>query len=172
MATEAQNLSREMILPAYKAALHLPALSIAEVSRILYNCRGSSTNRLLFMQNKPNFLRGQINATLFAAKDYENKWQRRVRKNKPKTNPIQTQTNPISEKPKMNLNFYSTKDYDNKPPLRAPGKQTQNEPNQTQFLLAQSPHLSQLPTAEIKPLRGVDWAVRRNSPTVYETRLW
>ena len=99
------------------------------MSRILYNCRGSFTNRLLFMQNKPNFLRGQINATLFATKDYENKWQRRVRKNKPKTNPIQTQTNPISEKPKMNLNFYSTKDYDNKPRLRAPGKQTQFKPN-------------------------------------------
>ena len=85
------------------------------------------------MQNKPNFLRGQINATLFAAKDYENKWQRRVRKNKPKTNPIQTQTNPISEKPKMSLNFYSTKDYDNKPRFPAPAKQTQFKPNQTQF---------------------------------------
>jgi len=122
------------------------------MSRSLYTCRENSTNRLLFMQNKPNFLRGQINATLSATKDYENKWQRRVRKNKPKTNPIQTQTNPISEKPKMNLNFYSTKDYDNKPRFRAPGKQTQFKPNQTQFPLAQSPHSSQLPAAEIKAL--------------------
>jgi len=117
-----------------------------QMSRILYKCRENATNRLLFMQNKPNSLRGQINATLCATKDYENKWQRRVRKNKPKTNPIQTQTNPISEKPKMNLNFYSTKAYDNKPPLRPPAKQTQFKPNQTQFPLAQSPHPSQLPT--------------------------
>ena len=51
MPTEAQNLSRQMILraykalilPAYKAALHLPALSIAEVSRTLYLCREPST---------------------------------------------------------------------------------------------------------------------------------
>jgi len=39
------------------------------------------------MQNKPNFSQGQINGTSFAAKDYENKWQPRVRKNKPKTKP-------------------------------------------------------------------------------------
>ncbi len=69
------------------------------MSRSLYTCRENFTNRLLFMQNKPNFLRGQINATLFAAKDYDNKPPRRTRKNKPKTKPKQTQnkpkTNPI-----------------------------------------------------------------------------
>jgi len=39
------------------------------------------------MQNKPNSQKAKINATLFTAKDYENKWQRRVRKNKPNSNP-------------------------------------------------------------------------------------
>jgi len=97
------------------------------------------------MQNKPNSQNDKINPTLFVAKAYENKPPRPTRKNKPKTNPIQTQTNPISEKPKMNLSFYSTKDYDNKPPLWAPAKQTQNKPKQTQFPLPQTPHSSQLP---------------------------
>jgi len=63
-----------------------------------------------------------------------------------KTNPKQSQTNPISEKPKMNLNFYSTKAYDNKPRLRAPGKQTEFKPKQTQFPLPQTPHPSQFLT--------------------------
>jgi len=90
-------------------------------------------NHDLFTQNKPNsnpiLFMDKTNATLFAAKVYDNKPRRAPQKNEPKTNPIQTQTNPISEKPKMNLNFYSTKDYDNKPRLAAPGKQTQNKPN-------------------------------------------
>jgi len=78
------------------------------------------------MQNKPKSQKDKINATSFAAKDYENKPPLRTRKNKPKTNPI-------SEKPKMNLNFYSTKDYDNKPRLRAPANEPKTNPIQTQF---------------------------------------
>ena len=107
MPTQAQNLSRQMILRAYKALILSAYKAALQMSRTRYNCRGSATNRLLFMQNKPNSLRGQINATLCAAKDYENKWQRRVRKNKPKTNPILIRA-------KMNVNFYLTKDYEEK----------------------------------------------------------
>jgi len=66
----------------------------------------------------------QMNVNLYNTTDYENKWQRKVRKNKPNTNPIQTQfkpnsnpiqtqSKPISEKPKMNVNKVSTKDYNN-----------------------------------------------------------
>jgi len=33
-----------------------------------------------------------------------------------KTNPIQTPSNPMSEKPKMNANIFITKDYENEPP--------------------------------------------------------
>jgi len=36
----------------------------------------------IFMQNKPNSLKAQINAYSFVIKDYENRWQRPVRKNK------------------------------------------------------------------------------------------
>ncbi len=41
-----------------------------------------------------------------------------------KANPIQTQSNPISKKPKMNVNLYVLKDYENEPPS-GPKKQTQ-----------------------------------------------
>jgi hypothetical protein len=40
------------------------------------------------MQNKPNFQKAKMNANSCATTDYENKWQRRVRKNKPNSNPI------------------------------------------------------------------------------------
>ncbi len=46
------------------------------------------------MQNKPNSQKDKINATLFVAKDYDNKPPRPTRKNKPNSNPIQTQFKP------------------------------------------------------------------------------
>ncbi len=73
----------------------------------LYICRESSTNQLLFMQNKPNFKKSQMNVKLYNTEDYENKWQRRVRKNKPNSNPIK----PNFQKAKMNVNLYYTEDY-------------------------------------------------------------
>ncbi len=123
------------------------------------NCREFSTNQLLFMQNKPNFRKSQMNANLYNTTDYENKWQRRVRKNKPNTNPNKpnfqkakmninltltkgyrkkddflvrinkANSNPISKKPKMNVNLYVIKEYENKTALRP--KKT--NPIQTQF---------------------------------------
>ena len=59
------------------------------------------------MQNKPNFPKSQMNVKLYNTKDYENKWQRRVRKNKPNSNPIK----PNLRKAKMNVNLTLTKDY-------------------------------------------------------------
>jgi len=58
-----------------------------QLSRSLCNCREASTNRLLFMQNKPNSQKAKINATLFATRAYDNKPPLRTRKNKPKTKP-------------------------------------------------------------------------------------
>jgi hypothetical protein len=78
MTTKPQILSREMILPVYKAALHL--------SRALYK----ST---LFMQNKPNFRKAKMNESLFATKDYENKCLRRRGQNKPNQTQFQRQKN-------------------------------------------------------------------------------
>jgi len=48
------------------------------------------------MQNKPNFQKSQMNENIYNIKDYQNFIPLAVQK----TNPIQTQTNPISEKPK------------------------------------------------------------------------
>jgi len=59
------------------------------------------------MQNKPNFQDTQINVYPYNTMDYENKWQRKVRKNKPNSNPIK----PNLRKAKMNVNLTLTKDY-------------------------------------------------------------
>jgi len=72
-----------------------------------------STNYDLIMQNKANLLNAQMNVTTFQTKAYENISNCTLAENKPNTNPIQTQTNPIS------------------PPHAT--KQTQYKPNQTQF---------------------------------------
>ncbi len=48
-----------------------------------------------------------MNVNPYNTKDYENKWQRRVRKNKPNSNPIK----PNFKKAKMNVNLTITKDY-------------------------------------------------------------
>ncbi len=73
----------------------------------LYICRDASTNQPLFMQNKPNFQKSQMNANTFTQTDYENKWHCRVRKNKPNSNP----NKPNLRKAKMNVNSFITKEY-------------------------------------------------------------
>jgi len=65
-----------------------------------------------FLTNKANLRKSQMNVSNFITADYENKTLSRRGKNKPNSNPIQTQTNPIKA---------------NKTP-----KQTQNKPKQTQ----------------------------------------
>jgi len=48
-----------------------------------------------------------MNVNSLITTDYENKWQRRVRKNKPNSNPIK----PNFKKAKMNINLYVIDDY-------------------------------------------------------------
>ncbi len=121
--------------------------------RISSLCYINSTNYYVrnykrFMQNKPNFQKSQMNVNPYNTTDYENKWQLRVRKNKPNTNPIKPNlkrakmninsfitkdyrkkddfvvrinkpnSNPISVKPKMSANVFVTKDYENKTAFR------------------------------------------------------
>jgi len=64
-------------------------------------------NYKLIMQNKPNFRKSQMNLKFCKQMDYENKWQRKVRKNKPNSNP----NKPNCFKAKMNVNSLITKDY-------------------------------------------------------------
>ena len=63
---------------------------------------------------KANFLNGKMNISYPTTKDYENKPPRTTRKNKPNSNPIQSQFQ-TQNKPNMNP------------------KQTQIKPNQAQF---------------------------------------
>ncbi len=95
------------------------------LSRVLYK----ST---LFMQNKPNLPKAQMNVNTVITKDYENKRLCRC----VKTNPIQTQykakTNPIPEKPKMNENLFATKVYENITTFRPQKNKANTNPIQTQ----------------------------------------
>ncbi len=85
---------------------HLSSI-VCQLPSPLYICRDASTNQLLFMQNKPNLVRRRRIANSICTKDYENKWQRKVRKNKPNSNPIK----PNLKRAKMNANDFITKDY-------------------------------------------------------------
>ena len=73
----------------------------------LYICRGPSTNQLLFMQNKPNFQKSQMNVNPYNTTDYENISDWTIGQSKPNSNPIK----PNFQKAKMNVNSFTTKDY-------------------------------------------------------------
>jgi hypothetical protein len=79
-------------LRAYKAPLHL--------SRILHKSA-------LFMQNKPNFPKSQMNVNPYNTTDYKNKSNWTLGENKSNSNPIK----PNFRKAKMNVNSLITKDY-------------------------------------------------------------
>ena len=85
------------------------------------------------MQNEPNFRKSQMNANLYNTTDYENKWQRRVRKNKPNSNPIKANF----RKAQMSVNSLITKDYRKKDDF-AVQKKTNSNPIQSQFKANQS----------------------------------
>jgi len=72
-----------------------------------YICRGSSTNQLLFMQNKPNFRKSQMNVNIYNTTDYENKSNWTLGQNKPNSNPIK----PNYRRARMNVTSLITKDY-------------------------------------------------------------
>jgi len=92
----------------------------------LYICRESSTNQLLFMQNKPNFRKAKMYISIYYTKVYKNKTAFRRGKNKPNSNPIK----PNFRKAKMNVNLTLTKDYRKK--MISQSEKT--NPIQTQFL--------------------------------------
>ena len=133
--------------------------TIYEIRVRLYICRESSTNQLLFMQNKPNLLDALMNVTSFYTVEYENKHDWTLGQNKPNSNPIKPNlrkaqmnvnslitrdyrkkddfavrknkpnSNPISERPKMSANSLLAKDYENKTAYRL----QKNKPKQTQL---------------------------------------
>jgi len=72
-----------------------------------YICREPSTNQLLFMQNKPNFRKSQMNLKSCNKMTYENNSNWTLGENKPNSNPIK----PNLKNAKMNVNLTLTKDY-------------------------------------------------------------
>jgi hypothetical protein len=123
MATQAQNLSREMILPAYKAAIS-PGSPIPPESTV--NCQLSTVNSLLtstpvesplqirpFRAKRTQFQKHPKSAQLSFS-------QRLMAIQPPSAAQKQTQNEPKRTQSKPNLS-----------PVRAP--QSQNEPKQTQF---------------------------------------
>ncbi len=73
----------------------------------LYTCRESSTNQILFMQNKPNLVRRRRIANSVYTRNYEKFIPQAGQKNKPNSNPIK----PNLKRAKMNINSITTKDY-------------------------------------------------------------
>ncbi len=103
MAKTPRNLRNPWLmnyLRAYKAAdIYVPIRH--------YICRESSTNQLLFMQNKPNVKDAQINVNSYIKSKYEKLDTWLSGKNKANSNPIK----PNFRKAKMNVNLTLTKDY-------------------------------------------------------------
>ena len=98
MATEPQILSS--FSPRACPRCMLTCFSAGDPPSALYICRERSTNQLLFMQNKPNFRKSQMNVSIFTQMHYENLSDWTLGENKPNSKPIQTQSNPICRMPK------------------------------------------------------------------------
>jgi len=58
------------------------------------------------MQNKPNFRKAKMNVNSLVTIDYENISNWTLGENKPNSNPIQTQSNPIAERVKLMQSVY------------------------------------------------------------------
>ena len=78
----------KLSLHASRYTLHASRNCPLHLSRVLYKSP-------LYMQNKPNFRKSQMNVNLYNTTDYENKSNWKLGENKPNTNPIQTQSKPI-----------------------------------------------------------------------------
>jgi len=87
-------------LPAYKSA-------VTYVPIRHYICREASTNQLLFMQNKANFVDAQMDLSNVKTMNYKYFIPLAGYKNKPKTNP----NKPNLRKAKMNVNLTLTNGY-------------------------------------------------------------
>jgi len=94
------NSFESLCLCAYKPESYLRAYKALHLSRVLYKSP-------LFMQNKPNFLRSQMNVNSLLTTDYENISDWTLGENKPNSNPIK----PNLKNAKMNVNLYVIEDY-------------------------------------------------------------
>ncbi len=106
---------------------NLRLMNYLHACKALYICRDTSTgieNSLqirLFMQNKPNFRKSQMNVNKVLTKDYENKTLGERGKKQSQTKPIKANF----KKAEMNVTVFYTKAYENISPIMAPKKQSQ-----------------------------------------------
>ncbi len=88
----------------YETRLTQPTRAAQPFDEIpLYTCRDASTNHPFLCKTNPilSAVGGlQMNVSILLQMDYENKRNWTFGESKPNSNPIQTQSNPISEKPK------------------------------------------------------------------------
>ncbi len=119
MSTKPQNLPFALPAPLFRVPYTLRGPTV------LYICRESSTNPPFFCKTNPILIRAKINLTLYIKEIYGNFTRLRTMKNKPKTNPKQTQF----VEPEMNVNTVITMNYEQITMNNA----NKNKPNQTQF---------------------------------------
>ena len=124
-------------LPAYKAPdIYVPishlATCVCQLSSALYICREISTNQPFLCKTNPilSAVGGlQMNLNSLATMNYQNFIPLAGQKNKPNSNPIQSQSNPISKTPKMSINSILTKDYERNDIFTAPENKPNSNPN-------------------------------------------
>jgi len=81
---------RQMTEDSKIMAKSTPKLRFSVPTNFFYKCRGSSTNRPYFLQNKANFKKAGINVNYYLQKEYENEHLHRPPGK-------QTQTKPMSK---------------------------------------------------------------------------
>ena len=98
-------------LPTYQVGQRNPWLiNDLRAYKMLYNCKETFTDVMktlqirLFMQNKPNYRKSQMNVNTVLTNDYEQMDTWSIRKNKPNSNPIQSQFKPNQSQNKPNTN--------------------------------------------------------------------
>jgi len=96
----ASSIENPVIYVPIRTLIYVPIRHPLHLSRILYKSP-------LFMQNKPNFLRSQMNLNPHSTMAYENISDWTPGENKPNSNPIK----PNLRKAQMNVNLTLTKDY-------------------------------------------------------------
>jgi hypothetical protein len=102
-------------LPTYQVGQRNPWLiKDLRLCKALYGCRDTFTDVMsalqihLFMQNKPNFRKSQMNVSSLLTKDYDKKDTWWSGKNKPNSNPIQSQFKANTKPIKANSNPIQT----------------------------------------------------------------
>jgi hypothetical protein len=94
----------------------------------------------LFMQNKANFRKSQVNVNLYNTTDYENKSDWTLGENEPKTNPIKANL----KRAQMNVNSLITKDYRKKDDFAVKKNKPNSKPICQRVKLMQSVYLQRI----------------------------